>query len=52
MKNYSNPIIPALSSGSVILILHYSGIYKWWIFIIFLMICLSGYYYFRKKWKI
>jgi len=23
MKNYSNPIIAALSSGSVILILHY-----------------------------
>tara|TARA_B100001939_G_C16681712_1_gene504684 strand:+ start:175 stop:324 length:150 start_codon:yes stop_codon:yes gene_type:complete len=49
MKKYSNSIIAALSSGGVILILKYGGIYRWWIFGIFLIVCILGYYYLRKK---
>ena len=44
----SNSILAAAISGCVYLILHYGGIYKWWIFIIFLIISFLG-YYMKKK---
>jgi len=45
----SNSILAAVSSGCVVLILHYGGIYKWLIFTIFFVISLTGFYYYKKN---